>query len=478
MRSVLLLLVAACGFPKPADVTGGGDDDVPNDARPLPKGKSLSNFRVLAKENSALAHDLVVKQSGTQIDIYAFAPPAMLIAAFDTDGQRVTANGEDQVSDHTSVMLRGNVTYIVTGDDGTTQPYNVNMHARGYTPFQQTTPIAINPKSVAFGDLDGDGFPDAVIGTDANTLVVFRNVSPQGGPIGFEQLADVATPVEADALAIGDLDNNGVRYVVMGSLSNGDLTFYKVMPGGTNTDLTLVRQSLPAPVSTSVQTTSLAIGNIFGSGYNDIMATTGSSSNVFAFHNKSGLVFAPTGIPLPDSDPIAATIVDFDHDGSPDLAYASFLGNDFRVLLADKSFNPSDAVKQVNVIAPTALAVGHVAHDDAPELFASTRSGNAVILLKDGSLPSTVDVDMGTDCVAAGDLDNDGVDDVIPVFAAPVARLDVFIQGPGLTFVDARQPLSLGKVPVGCAAMDLNNDGIPDLIVAAESGLYGAAVRE
>jgi hypothetical protein len=65
------------------------------------------------------------------------------------------------------------------------------------------------PVSLAFGDLDGDGKPDlTVVNLNASTMSVFRNTS-MSGTVSFADSVNFATTNPPRSVAIGDLDGDG-----------------------------------------------------------------------------------------------------------------------------------------------------------------------------------------------------------------------------------------------------------------------------
>lgn len=65
-----------------------------------------------------------------------------------------------------------------------------------------------SPRSVAIGDLDGDGKPDLTVADNgSNTVSVFRNTGSNGN-ISYATKVDFATGTNPRSVAIGDLDGD------------------------------------------------------------------------------------------------------------------------------------------------------------------------------------------------------------------------------------------------------------------------------
>ena len=82
--------------------------------------------------------------------------------------------------------------------------------------------VGTNPEHAAIGDLDGDGKPDLIIANSGdNTISVLRNTSTSGviDATSFAAKVDYITGTRPRSVAIGDLDGNGKQDI---AVANGD----------------------------------------------------------------------------------------------------------------------------------------------------------------------------------------------------------------------------------------------------------------
>ena len=118
--------------------------------------------------------------------------------------------------------------FIATGDlnvDGKTDMVTANFNANTISIFRNTATLgsitetsfaakidiftATNPRSIAIGDIDGDGKLDlAVANFGSNSVSIFRNTSTSGN-ITFAAKVDFTTGLSPRGVNLGDFDGDG-----------------------------------------------------------------------------------------------------------------------------------------------------------------------------------------------------------------------------------------------------------------------------
>ncbi len=136
--------------------------------------------------------------------------------------------------------------------------------------FQETFETGEEPAQVAQGDLNGDGFGDVVTanrGEDSFSVLLQQDpgVGPPG-PESFAEKVDYALPIDASprSIAVGDLDGNG------------DLDVFVAGDGGVSTFLNDGTGVFAfAGFTPVVLLTDLALGDVNGDGHLDVVAASG-----------------------------------------------------------------------------------------------------------------------------------------------------------------------------------------------------------
>jgi hypothetical protein len=356
-------------------------------------------------------------------------------------------------------------------------------------------PVTVDtPNSIAIADVNGDGVPDLVVATTADTGAVnnagFANVilgikSPAGTFDSGVQYA--TTGFNPSGIVAADLMSSGHIDLVVSNSGSGSISFYmhgttagtfqpavnivtggqpnQVVAGdltgsGKSLDLALADNSssgnaivlihdaanpgqfqAPIMLATNNFTPSVAIGSI-GNGKVAVVAATydinGNNGAVYVFveTSTSPVTFAaPVTFPA-GAQPQAVRIADVDGDGLPDLIVANFGPGSDGSGMAGVSVLLQDKANPGTFLAPVSYATPQGAVD-----------------------------------VAVGDLNGDGRPDLVAATLGPfpTGAVSVLLQNASPaaagTFGTATSYAGFGQ-PLSVAIGDLNGDGHPDIAVA------------
>lgn len=207
----------------------------------------------------------------------------------------------------------------------------------------------------------------------------------------------------------------------------------------------------------------------FDGQFGEDMAVTLESSNQVAvlLRQANGMFGMPTLIGV-GAQPFAIVAADFDGANGLDLAVANEADSTVTILSNNGNgvFTPQSPLAVANF--PSDLAVADVDGVNGPDLVVANNSNNSFqVALNDGmgSLAAQAPVGAGVapSSVAVADYDGDGDQDVALTTAGD-NRLTVFLQTSPLSFV-GQAPIVTGTDPSRLRSADLNGDFVPDLVV-------------
>jgi enediyne biosynthesis protein E4 len=323
----------------------------------------------------------------------------------------------------------------------------------------------------AWGDFDGDGFPDLFVGNGGTKNFLYRN----NGDGTFSKLA---TSVPSRDSGYGgswaDFDNDGLLDLFVSNLgsnylyrNNGDGTFTKVTPFAG---------------SSGSNSWSGSWGDYDRDGWIDLFISNGAGNNNALLHNNGDGTFTRVTLQRIVRDggaTIGAAWQDYDNDGWPDLYAAnnggvSFLYHNLHDGTFERVSSQRIATDSQNAIVPD---WGDYDNDGWPDLGVGVFGRNMIYRnLSDGTFarqtngPAVLD-SQNSEIVQWIDYDNDGYLDLFSANAGGQNNTLYHNSEEGtFTKVTTGSIVNDGGNSAGCAWADYDNDGYLDLFVANWQG--------
>jgi hypothetical protein len=333
----------------------------------------------------------------------------------------------------------------------------------------QAFPAGSSPQSVAVGDFNGDGIPDLAVANYTYPNPGTVSVLLGQGDGTFQSPQSYYAGGLPFSVAVGDFNGDGKQDLAVANygsnnvsvlLGKGDGTFQTAL-----SVLSLPDGSFPL---------SVAVGDFNGDGKPDLAVATYYSAAVSVLLGKGDGSFGAAPSYAAGSNPNSVAVGDFNGDGKLDLAVANAGSNNVSVLLGqgDGTFLPAQSVPAG--ASPGSVAVGDFNGDGIPDLAVANIGSNNVSLLLgkgDGTFLPAVNYPAGDNprSVAVGDFNGDGIPDLaVANFGSGTVSV-LLGQGDG-TFLPA-QSYPAGVHPSAVAVGDFNGDGNQDLAVANQ-GTY------
>lgn len=303
-------------------------------------------------------------------------------------------------------------------------------------------PVGASPRSIALGDLDGNGTPDIVVANSrSGTVSVLPNHLTPDVPVN--EYAFNATNFPAGdnpySVAIGDIDGDGKPELVAANLSSGTVSVLRnTSPRGY---LSSSSFAFPVAFQAGLSPRFVALNDVDGDGKADLVVVNERSNTVTVLRNTAvvGTIdagsFAPGGSFATGNSPAGLLISDVDGDGKKDLVVCNYGSSSVSVL---RNTAVAGTVNAASFAAKADYATGaqpffvttaQVDGDGRLDLVTANSSSNSVSVLRNTAVAGVINgasfapkADYATGgypvSVAVGDLDNDGISELVSADAA------------------------------------------------------------
>ncbi|HSH02144.1 MAG TPA: FG-GAP-like repeat-containing protein [Anaerolineae bacterium] len=339
-------------------------------------------------------------------------------------------------------------------------------------------PSTHTTSSLAFGDLDGDGDLDlAVANANDYNQIYINQGGAQGGTMGSFALGWEDTfPYDTTAIAIGDMNGDGILDLVTATNGEQLLLYTNELPNAGVVDFSVSTISIFPDHNTDV-----ALGDLDRDGDLDVVVANLNAVNV-AYVNMGGAqngtpgTFAEAWTTPANIATNSVALGDANNDGNLDIAFGNASGHTNTIYFNDKfnfanssSFNFYLGWQSTETNNTTSVAWGDPDNDGDLDLAVGNGGQTNRLYQNDGQGQFTsllLDNDRKrTSAISWGDMDGDGDVDLAVVNDNNQVN-QIYQNNYGRTLLPSPDPIdAAGGQSSATIFGDIDNDGDLDLII-------------
>ncbi len=386
----------------------------------VPKGATYAPIYILNKSTTLAAYS-----SSNFMPIYSPAKTTVTINDFQPKKDYTTGDNPQFVAIG-DLDGDGKSDLAIANQTSNTVSLFLNTSINGVINLAAKIDIATGttPRSIAIGDINGDGRVDLAITNQAsNTVSVLINTS-SNGIISFASKVDFTTGIMPVSIAIGDIDLDGKPDLIIANEGSNTVSILRNAGNGGVTNF-----ETKADYPTGANPYGIVVGDINGDGLLDVAVTNFNDNTVSILGNTSvngNLSFVAKLDFATGNSPSSIAIGDLDGDSKPDLAIVNSSSGSASVLRNTSNgsiFNFATKVDFSSGLEPKSIAIGDINGDEKPDLVIGNVNAGTYILsvLRNtsaiGALSFLPNVDFATNdspwSIAIADMDGDGKSDMV-----------------------------------------------------------------
>ncbi len=292
--------------------------------------------------------------------------------------------------------------------------WSKNTNGQGTTWSRYVIGNISTPRFIAAADFDGNGYRDIVASSDSENKIVLFLCAPDGWYPG----TTIATNFDARQIRAVDVNQDGLTDIVGVSSYSGDVCWWKNNGTSVGWSQNYIDGALMGAFTCDV-------GDFNGDGHPDVVAASNSQNDVVAYIAQSPFGYSWDKYTLETNyhHPVSVATADYNNDGKDDFAIASSYGSG-NLRWYDFLDTQSSWVYHVMSGAGAQSIYDIAAHDmdgdGYPEIMAASYGENRIFWCKNKEyLGENWEIHPvssyfgGALGVSAGDMDGDGVPDVL-----------------------------------------------------------------